>query len=55
MLTFVLISSTIILYDRFRLDLMCATGIIALLTALVWLVDLVVTVYQGIRGAFDDE
>lgn len=52
---FVLIVSSIVYYDRFRLDLMCASGFIALLAAIVWLVDLVLTVRQGISGAFDDE
>jgi len=38
-----------------RLDLLCATGFIALLTAITFLVDLVLTVREGIRGGFDEE
>lgn len=47
--------SSIVLYDRYRLDLLCASGFVALLTAVAFAVELIITVREGIRGGYDDE
>lgn len=38
-----------------RLDLLCASGFVALLTSVAFAVELITTVREGIRGGYDDE
>lgn len=41
-------------YFIYRLDLVCATGFISVIAAIVFLVDLILTVRSGSRGDLGD-
>lgn len=45
--------STNILYTFYRLDLLCATGFVSMVAAVVFLVDLVLTIRFGMKGRFE--
>lgn len=43
-----------LIYDLFyRLDLLCATGFLSMVAAVVFLVDLVLTIRFGMKGRFE--
>lgn len=45
--------STNILYTFYRLDLLCAAGFVSMVGAVVFLVDLVLTIRFGMKGRFE--
>lgn len=42
-----------LLYTLYRLDLLCATGFLSMVAAVVFLIDLVLTIRFGMKGRFE--